>query len=65
MPADHLATKIEELCQQGCQYVNSVIEKLEHKQPVEELKGFSHEDKRRILESLNDIMSAYTDKNDK
>jgi len=69
MSPDHLrlslSNKVEDLCQQGCQHVNNVIQKLEKKQPVEELNDFNDEERRQILTTLNDIMSVYADKNDK
>ena len=69
MPPDHLplplSNKVEDLCQQGCQHVNEVIQKLEHKHRVEELDDFSDEEKKQILATLNDIMSVYTDTTDK
>lgn len=63
LPAS-LLNKIEDLCKQGCQHVNNVIQKLEQNQTVEELKGLSDEEKQQILINLNDIMSVYNDKND-
>jgi len=60
-----LSNKVEDLCQQGCQHVNDVIQRLEQKQPIEELNDLNDGERQQILTTLNDIMSVYTDKNDK
>lgn len=69
MPSDYLSQslsdKVEYICQQGCQHVNSIIDKLEHKLSVEELNDFNDEEKKQILDALSDIMAVYTDNTDK
>ncbi len=50
---------IDQICIRGCNYANSVIDKLNHQQEVGILSNFSNEESLIVLEELNSIMSVY------
>ena len=60
----HLANTVENLCEQGCQYVNDTIQNLTKDSPIDELNHFNKQEKMQILQALTEIMSVYSDKND-
>lgn len=56
--------KIESLCALGCTHVNDIIDRGNQCMDIEELEGFSKEEKQLILRALSDIMSVYTENKD-
>jgi len=50
---------IEQICIRGCNYANSVIDKINHQQEVGLLSNFSHDESVIVLEELTSIMSVY------
>ncbi len=50
---------IEQICIRGCNYANSVIDKLNNKQDVGLLSNFSHDESLIVLEELSSIMGVY------
>ncbi len=50
---------IDQICIRGCNYANSVIDKLKNHQDVGILSDFSHDESLIVLEELSSIMSVY------
>ena len=50
---------IETLCEQGCTQVNTLLEKAENNDDLEELSGFDNKERERIIDELSQIMSIY------
>ena len=54
---------LEDVCLQGCQAVNEIIQALEKKQEIETVKHLSVIQRRILLQELKKIMAVYADTN--
>lgn len=54
---------IEDICLQGCQVANQVIQALEEKQVIETVKHLSVIQRRILLQELKKIMAVYAETN--
>jgi len=50
---------LENICQQGCEYVYKVIKKLEKGQIIDDIGEFDLADREKILLELKEIMNCY------
>jgi hypothetical protein len=54
---------LEDICLQGCQATNQVIQALEENQVIETVKHLSVIQRRILLQELKKIMAVYAEKN--
>lgn len=54
-----IENSIDQICIRGCNYANSVIDKLNNQQEVGILSDFSNDESLIVLEELSSIMSVY------
>ncbi len=51
---------LENICNQGCQVVNQIINQLENDQTVDIIEHLTTKQKIRLLQELKDIMMVYS-----
>jgi hypothetical protein len=52
---------LENLCQQGCQTVNQVIQRLEQEQVIDTVKHLNVAQRMTLLQELKNIMAVYAE----
>jgi hypothetical protein len=52
---------IEQICEQGCRYVNQVIEQLEKNKIMDRLNHLNFVQQKILLRELKSIMAVYAD----
>ena len=50
---------VEKICEQGCTTVRNIIQRIEDKQPVDELLHLNEKEQAHVLQELKSIMSVY------
>jgi len=58
-PPAHVQSKIESICELGCDRVNDIIDALERGNSVMETAGLDKTDRQRVLLELKEIMAVY------
>ena len=55
----HLAPVVDQICNKGCSYVNSVLKDSDVRAECNELKTLSDQECQEVLKELDEVMAVY------